>query len=294
MSEAQESSVNKTMDKLHLGSSDKDTDIAPHSTAAHVVHPGSQPPPGAGAPVSGSVGTSAQDYVGTNASSTPLSGSYDSHDLNRGGHNVFVEEKAFGVTGPTSGVPGTHATRDTGDLNQGGHRLKTAVTGTSATGVQRDEEYARMKLHEEQLAVSKRTVGAGEIGIHKRVEAEHVSQSVPVKREEIYLEHRPITGAPDPQAKIADADEVARIPLYREELVTEKRLVPVEEVIVHKRDLTDYQTVSDTLRSEHIDMSQAGVTHGGSTATGVHDARDTDHDGKLSLGEKIKAAIGLT
>ena len=157
--------------------------------------------------------------------------------------------------------------------------VESAVTGEM-------DEAARMKLHEEQLAVSKRAVGAGEVGIHKRVQEEHVQQTVPVKHEEIIVERRPLTETTETTPHIAAKDETVRVPLYREELVTEKRIVPTEEVIIGKREVTEQQKVSDTLRSEYIDQTQAG-TH--KTGTGIHDTRDTEH---MSAGEKIKAALG--
>jgi len=133
-----------------------------------------------------------------------------------------------------------------------------------------------MRLHEEQLAVSKREVGAGAVDIHKRVKEETVQQTVPLVRQELAIERRPLHGVAEPGARIGAQDETIHVPLYREELVTEKRVVPIEEVIVRKNELTENQTVGATLRSEYVDSRQ------------ISDTRDLNHDGHVSMGEKLK------
>jgi len=199
----------------------------------------------------------------------------DSRDLNRDGH-ISTSERLAG-----SQFPGTYDSRD---LNRDGHvSTSEKLAGFSHAGA-READDARLRLHEEQLAVSKREVGAGSVDIHKRVQEEHVQQTVPVLREEVTVERRPFTGPADPNARIAPQDEVVRIPLYREEIVTEKRVVPVEEVLVHKKEVLDHQNVGATLRSEFVETGQTNATHGGS----AFDARDTNRDGHVSLGEKIK------
>jgi uncharacterized protein (TIGR02271 family) len=143
---------------------------------------------------------------------------------------------------------------------------------------------SRLRLHEEQLAISKREVGAGEVDIHKRVQEEHVQQTIPVRREEIIVERRPLHGVAEPGARIASQDEVVRVPLYREEVITEKRIVPTEEVIVRKKEVMDQQTVGATLRSEYVETTQTGMT----THASGFDARDTNRDGHVSMGEKLQ------
>jgi uncharacterized protein (TIGR02271 family) len=144
-------------------------------------------------------------------------------------------------------------------------------------------EEARLRLHEEQLAISKREVGAGEVDIHKRVQSEHVQQTVAVRREEVTVERRPLHGVAEPGARIAAQDEVVRVPLFREEVVTEKRIVPTEEVIVRKKEVLDQQVVDATLRSEYVETSQIGMNQ----TSGAFDARDTNRDGHVSMTEKL-------
>jgi len=221
----------------------------------------------------------------------------DSRDLNRDGHVSTSERLASGHH--TTGLATGH--HDSRDLNRDGHvsASERLATGSLHTGIHETDE-TRMRLHEEQLAISKRQVGAGEVDIHKRVQEEHVSQTVPVRREEVVVERRALHGAAEPGARIAAQDETVRVPLYREEIVTEKRIVPTEEVIVRKKELIGEQTVGATLRSEYVETSQTGAimdTHrdahltSGEKRKGSHlDSRDTNHDGHVSVGEKLKSA----
>ena len=112
----------------------------------------------------------------------------------------------------------------------------------------------RLILSAEELNVGKRKVQAGEVGLRKTVETEHVTEKVPLVREEVTVERRPITDrSAAANAKIGE-DEV-RIPLMAEEAVVEKRTVPKEEVVARKRQVTDEQTVEADLRRERLDES---------------------------------------
>jgi uncharacterized protein (TIGR02271 family) len=232
----------------------------------------------------------------TTTSAIPLTGAaHDSRDLNRDGY-VSTTEKM-----QTSGIRSTGA-YDSRDLNRDGIVSATEQLAATHIGGHQTEE-ARLRLHEEQLAISKREVGAGEVDIHKRIHEQHVSQTVDVLREEVVVERRPLSGVTDPNYRISSQDETMRVPLYREEIITEKRVVPTEEVIVRKTEVVDNQVVGATLRSEHVETVQTN-THsssmlgntassnfvGSSTFTGAHDPRDTNKDGKVSLGEKVKGA----
>ena len=110
---------------------------------------------------------------------------------------------------------------------------------------------ARLTLSEERLAVGKRTVPAGEAAIRKDVETEHVRKTVPVQREEVVVERRPLSADADTDVQIG-RDEI-RVPLSREEVVAEKRTVPVEEVVLKKRVVTEEKEVEADLRRERLD-----------------------------------------
>jgi len=127
------------------------------------------------------------------------------------------------------------------------------VRDRARQGFERGREQ-RLTLSEEQLAVGKRQVQAGEAAVRKTVETEHVRRSVPVQREEVVVERRPISG--DRASDVDIREDEVRIPLMAEEVVVEKRAVPTEEIVIQKRVVTEEREVEADLRRERVDDSE--------------------------------------
>jgi uncharacterized protein (TIGR02271 family) len=167
-----------------------------------------------------------------------------------------------GATGAAAGAAGlastgaADTTRDT-DNDFYSHDL---YDDNRFYGARRNMEgdEARLTLSEEELAVRKQRMAAGEVDIHKRVETEHVSTPVTTMREEAVVERRPISDA-TLQAGTAriEGDEI-RIPLMEEEVIVEKRVVPTEELVVRKHTVQETETVEADLRKERVDIDQQG------------------------------------
>jgi uncharacterized protein (TIGR02271 family) len=118
------------------------------------------------------------------------------------------------------------------------------------------EREARVTVSEEELAVGKRRVAAGEVGIEKHVETERVQQRVPVTREEVTVERRPVSAASSGAARIEE-DEI-RVPLTQEEVIVEKRVVPKEELVIKKHQVQDEKLVEETVRRERAEVNRVG------------------------------------
>lgn len=121
-----------------------------------------------------------------------------------------------------------------------------------------DRDEARLTLSEEQLALGKREVQAGEVEVHKRVETETVREAVPLEREEVIVERRPISDPLNAATTPQITEDEIRIPLTREEAVIEKRVVPTEELVVQKRTVTEQETVEAELRRERAEVTKEG------------------------------------
>jgi uncharacterized protein (TIGR02271 family) len=104
-------------------------------------------------------------------------------------------------------------------------------------------------LAEEELAVGKRAVSAGEVTVRKTVETEHVVEHVPVTREEVIIERRPVEGG-RLAAGAEIREEEIRIPVMEEDVVVEKRTVPKEEIVLRKNAVEETKTVEADLRKE--------------------------------------------
>lgn len=149
----------------------------------------------------------------------------------------------------------------------------------------------RLVLSEEQLAVGKRQVQAGEVSLRKTVESDRVQETVGLTREEVTIERHPIT-ADSARGTLDNAtigEETIRVPLMAEEAVVDKRVVPVEEVVVRKEAHTDQQTVEDTVRRERLvtdGLDAQGVRStsnlsGSSSSAGLSGAQDRATDSGL-------------
>ncbi|HMJ04022.1 MAG TPA: PRC and DUF2382 domain-containing protein [Conexibacter sp.] len=115
-----------------------------------------------------------------------------------------------------------------------------------------------MTRSEEELRVGTTRRERGRARLRKYVVTEQVQQTVPVQREEVRVEHEPITDANIDRATAGPAisDEEHEVVLHEEEVVTEKRAVPKERVRMTKETVTDEETVSEEVRKERIETDE--------------------------------------
>src|SRR5690606_11155750 len=107
---------------------------------------------------------------------------------------------------------------------------------------------------EEEHAIGREQRQAGEVDVRKSVETERVSRTVPVTREEVTVERRPVSGDMCADARIAE-DEI-RVPIMEEEVVVEKRVAPKEELVIRKHAVADQKTVEADVRKERVDVDR--------------------------------------
>lgn len=127
-----------------------------------------------------------------------------------------------------------------------------------------DRDSRRIVRSEEELRVGKRQVQAGEVAVHKHVETERVAKDVPVTREEVEVERRPISADTARSGRATIRDDEIRVPVMEEEVVVEKRAVPKEEVVIRKHAKTDTERVEADVRRERIDVDDETRTRSAS------------------------------
>jgi uncharacterized protein (TIGR02271 family) len=122
-----------------------------------------------------------------------------------------------------------------------------------ARGEEIDED-RRIALREERLSVDKQRVSAGEVQITKDVVEHRQDIDVPVIREELFVERRPVSETTVGSADVGEIGqgETIRVPLMREQVSVTKRAVVTGEVVVGKREITEMQRVSGTTREEKL------------------------------------------
>jgi uncharacterized protein (TIGR02271 family) len=116
---------------------------------------------------------------------------------------------------------------------------------------------------EEELAIGKRQVQAGEVQVRKTVETEHRTERVPVTREEVTVERRPVEGS-RAAGDIEIGEEHIRVPVSREEVTVDKRPVVKEEILVKKRAVEDTENVEADIRKERVDVDDNQTRNRGS------------------------------
>ena len=126
------------------------------------------------------------------------------------------------------------------------------VKGRDTSGPTTDDAMTRS---EERLRVGTQQVEVGRAKLRKYVVTENVSQTVPLRHEEVRLEREPIT-----DANVGDAmsggditEEEHEITLHAERPVVAKETVPVERVRLATQTVTEDQEVTEQVRKERID-----------------------------------------
>jgi uncharacterized protein (TIGR02271 family) len=136
-----------------------------------------------------------------------------------------------------------------------GFRDETDIAGTTGRDTSGPTTDDSMTRSEERLNVGTERQTTGRARLRKYVTTENVTQTVPVRREEVRIEREPITDA-NAGAAMSGADiseEEHEVVLHEERPVIEKETVPVERVRLDTETVTDEVTVDEEVRKERIE-----------------------------------------
>jgi uncharacterized protein (TIGR02271 family) len=207
-----------------------------------------------------------------------------------GGKSTFVPVREANEAGGTLRVPFDKATvKDAPRIDPDGQLSRSeeaelyrhygmeytdptrGMVGRDVSGRETDDAMTRS---EEELRVGTAERETGRARLRKHVVSENVTQTVPVRREEIRVEREPITDANrDAATSGADiSEEEHEVVLHEEEAVVEKRAVPKERVRLDKDTVTDERKVSEDVRKEQVELIDAA----GEPAEGHDGVRGTD------------------
>jgi uncharacterized protein (TIGR02271 family) len=160
------------------------------------------------------------------------------------------------------GLPEFTAKQCEEEINKGKMILLVDTNGTYESPVyntqtQYETEKPRsVRLREEQLDITKERVQVGELQLHKEVVEEQRTVHVPLIREEVYVERRPVIDGKYDGSPFTE-DEIIRIPITEERIDVTKRPVVVEEVIVGKRKIQETKQVQDIIRKEEARIERS-------------------------------------
>jgi len=124
---------------------------------------------------------------------------------------------------------------------------------------ERGNEDIRVPVVEEELNAQKTVRQAGEIHLRKVVHTELKHFTVPVMKEEIRIEHVPVTERLATEAgalksEAAFQEKTINVPVMEEEVTVIKRPVVKEEVRVHKERTFEQRDVSGEIKKEEVQV----------------------------------------
>jgi uncharacterized protein (TIGR02271 family) len=160
------------------------------------------------------------------------------------------ELESMGWDTPQGSYQTTTADVDaTQTIQETGTDYDAATTGTAATGT-------RLRRYEEELQAQTTSREAGEVSITKDVVEEVQTIEVPVTREEVRIERRPVSGEATTGEVGSDAfaSDSIRVPVMAEEVEVRKVARPVEEIEIEKVQVQDTERVQETVRKETFDV----------------------------------------
>jgi uncharacterized protein (TIGR02271 family) len=143
--------------------------------------------------------------------------------------------------------------RSDSGLPEGGSAGGRPPVGEDTSGPTTDDAMTRS---EEELRVGKTEQEAGRVRLRKYVVEDEVTQTVPVKREEVRIEREPITDANAGAATDGPAisEQEHEVVLHEERPVAETEAVPKERIRLDKDTHVEEEHVSGTVRKEQIDI----------------------------------------
>jgi uncharacterized protein (TIGR02271 family) len=172
-------------------------------------------------------------------------------------YGLEYSESQSGSGLPEGGAGVTGTTGASGGAGFSGGGDAPGTTGRDVSGPTTDDAMTRS---EEELRVGTTEREAGRARLRKYVVEDEVTQTVPVKREEVRVEREPVTDANVDAATDGPAisEEEHEVVLHEEQAVVDKQAVPKERVRLDKETFTEEEQVSDTVRKEQIDVDDAG------------------------------------
>jgi uncharacterized protein (TIGR02271 family) len=161
---------------------------------------------------------------------------------------------------PTSSAQATEPVTASGTPYQAEKQITEGPVDTEARE-SKGQIAAEIPLSEERVKVDKRTVGAGDVKVQKKVSTEQVNVPVVLKREDAVIER-----VPGQQMEQTDKEpfreEQLEIPLSREEPVVEKEAHVTGGVRVRKTEGVEQQTIQENVRREDIDVDETAKASG--------------------------------
>lgn len=104
------------------------------------------------------------------------------------------------------------------------------------------------QIKEEQLDIAKQWMQTADVKVYRETLISEKSFSIPVKREELVIEHIILSSSTEGQKNVPP--EVIRILLSEEQVKFTKNMVSLEDVSIYKHQVEDIKHIEETLKRE--------------------------------------------
>lgn len=136
-------------------------------------------------------------------------------------------------------------------------RVKPTDLATPESQNPQVEALGVIPVIEEQLVIDKRVVEKGRVRISKRVREQEETVNIPLVQENVQVERIPLNQyIAEPPPPVRYEGNTMIIPVVREVVVVEKRLVLVEELRVTKNQVQTQETQKVRLRKEEVKVKR--------------------------------------
>ena len=133
------------------------------------------------------------------------------------------------------------------------------VSGIDGREKSVDSPQSVIQIIEEQINVTTKIVETGKVKISKKVSKENYHADIPVFKEEVIVERRPVNKfIEDEGVGIRLDGDTTIIPVIKEIIV--KRLLLVEEIYITKKRSEHTFAIDETLRKEEVVVKRSEIS----------------------------------
>ncbi|MFS0561087.1 DUF2382 domain-containing protein [Terribacillus sp. 179-K 1B1 HS] len=186
-------------------------------------------------------------------------------ELKNGKILLFVDPSAREKLQPEAKT--NHEALSTAEKNSLLNGASKAQPGTSAlsernknkTNNPKASQTEQMELHEEVVDVDTNPVKSGEVDVEKRTVTDQEEFDIPVTKQEVNIERRPVNKVSEPDKNTgayAEKDGI-HVPVYEEKVDVDKKDIIKEEIVVNKKDVKDNVHVNEKVRREEAEIKDS-------------------------------------
>jgi len=113
-----------------------------------------------------------------------------------------------------------------------------------------------IKIHKEDVELSKEIVDKGKTTLNKTVDTEKVLNAITLMHEDIAIEHIMVNKEVATVPRIREVGNVTIVPVMKEVAVVTKKLVLLKEIHITKKCIKTLEEVQTDLRTESVEIKK--------------------------------------